>query len=118
MKQFPYYKGVLAKQRKLRNLKFIHKNRQHQTLVNWYIARYWAMATLSIIYMVFTGVMFMISPEITSNEYNKIALTALFLPVYISNFFVLGTKKKVTDLVHAHIVWNQRTNKNLYEQSL
>ncbi len=109
---FPYYKVEFARRRKLQRLKFIHQNRQHQVLVNWYTARYWAIATVSIIYMVFAGLMYTISPEIISNGYNKIALTALFLPIYIINFVVMETKKKATSLVRAHIAWNQRSNKN------
>ncbi|EGR3106901.1 hypothetical protein DQ100_24625, partial [Vibrio parahaemolyticus] len=36
---FPYYKVEFARRRKLQRLKFIHQNRQHQVLVNWYTAR-------------------------------------------------------------------------------
>ncbi|EDP59473.1 hypothetical protein [Vibrio sp. AND4] len=108
----PYYKVEYGRWQNFRRLSFIHKNRQHKVLINWHIARYWAIATLSTLYMVFAALMYMISPEIISNGYNRLALSALVLPAYILNFIVIETKKETLSLVQAHIAWNQRGNRN------
>lgn len=117
--KIPVYGDKLSRRLKLRMLKAIKKNRQHEVRVNWVIARYWALATVMTIYAVFALVMFLLYPK--SDEVgvvNKLIPLALFIPLYFLQFITILEKKIALRVMKAHIEWKKRITKSSSEDAL
>ena len=111
--KIPVYGDMLSRRLKLRMLKAIKNNRQHEVRVNWVIARYWSLATIQTIYMILALVMFLLYP--TSDEAglgSKLIPLALFFPLYFLQFVTILDKKVALRVMKAHIQWKKCITKS------
>ena len=111
-KKIPVYGNMLSRKFKLRMLKAMKRNRQHEVRVNWVIARFWSLATMSTIYAVFALVMFLLypKPEAAGIKYQLVPLM-LFIPMYFLQVITILEKRITLRVIKAHIQWKKRITK-------
>lgn len=90
---------------KKKNLVRVKKYRQHEIRINWLIARYWSIATLTTIYMVFSLVIYLLYPNLHNTENQKYLIISLFISVYALIFITIREKKLLDSVINAHIYW-------------
>ncbi|UTM56131.1 hypothetical protein L4174_009745 [Photobacterium sp. CCB-ST2H9] len=107
--KIPVYGNMLSRRLKLRMLKAVKKNRQHEVRVNWVIARYWSLATITIIYAVFALIMFLLYPkQEAAGVRHQLVPLMLFIPMYFLQFLTILDKKITLKVIKAHIQWKKR----------
>lgn len=117
--KIPVYGDLLSRRLKLRMLKAIKKNRQHEVRVNWVIARYWSLATITTTYMVFALVMFLLYPKSdVAGIGSKLIPLTLFVPMYFLQFVTILDKKIALRVMRAHIQWKKRITKSSSKDAL
>lgn len=111
--KLPVYSNALSRRLKLRILKSVKKNRQHEVRVNWVIARYWSLATVTIIYAAFALIMFLLYPnqEVAGTRHHLVHLI-LFIPMYLLQFVTILDKKITLRVIKAHIQWKRITSRS------
>lgn len=92
----------------LKTLRMVRRFRQHQIKVNWLIGRFWSIATVTVIYAIFACVAFLLSPNVSGHEENRLFPVILFIPMYMLEFLTLWEKRNVMRVIKAHIAWNNR----------
>lgn len=108
-RKIPVYGDKLSRRFRLKILKAIKRNRQHQVRVNWVITRYWSLATISTIYAFFALVMFLMYPKSDNASIaNNLIPLALFVPMYFLQFITIVDKKIALRVMKAHIQWKKR----------
>lgn len=117
--KIPLYGNMLSRRLKLRMLKAVKKNRQHEVRVNWLIARYWSLATITTIYAVFAMIMFLLYPkqEIAGIKHQLVPLM-LFVPMYLLQFLSILDKKITLRVIKAHIQWKKRITRSSSKDAL
>ncbi|ABO24720.1 hypothetical protein SHLO109777_06370 [Shewanella loihica] len=117
--KIPAYGDLLSRRLKLRMLKAVKRNRQHEVRVNWAIARYWSIATVAILYMFFAVIMFLVYPkqEVAGIKHQLVPLM-LFTPMYLLQFLAILEKKITLRIIEAHIQWEKRITKSSSKDAL
>jgi hypothetical protein len=103
----PAYSMRLSRGRQLKSLKTIKANRQHPIKINWIIARYWALSTITIIYMVFCSITYLSLPGDIPNPGKTILLLVLFGSMYGLVFVTIKEKKISLRIIDAHLKWQR-----------
>lgn len=117
--KIPAYGDLLSRRLKLRILKAVKRNRQHEVRVNWAIARYWSIATIAILYMFFAMIIFLVSPkqEAAGIKHQLVPLL-LFTPMYFLQFLAILEKKITLRIIKSHIQWKKRITKSSSKDAL
>lgn len=117
--KIPVYGDMLSRRLRMRMLKAVKKNRQYEARVNWVIARYWSLVTITTIYAVFAFVMFLLYPkqDVAGIRHQLVPLM-LFAPLYFLQFITVLDKKITLRVIKAHIQWKKRITKSLGSDAL
>ena len=86
----------------------IKRYRQHEVKINWLIGRYWCLATVSILYMGFLAISFMVSKSIDNEHKTILSLLPAVFPFYLLMLRTMWEKNVLKRTIKAHIQWNKR----------
>lgn len=96
----------------------VKRYRQHEVKINWLIARYWSLSTVTIIYMLFLMIFSMISssPNETNSAHfsglNKLSkLLPIVIPAYFLAIITIVEKRILKRTIEEHIKWKNRITK-------
>jgi MFS family permease len=106
----PKFSVKRKRARRLKILKVIKNNRQHDLKIQWLIGRYWAMATLSVGYLIFSCFVFLFIPGVSGNIKNLALPLIMFLLAYTSIFFVVREQEILRELLEENIKWKKLHN--------
>lgn len=110
--KIPVYQGLLSRRLKLRMLKAVKRNRQHEVRVNWVIAKHWSLITITTMYAFFVLVMFLLYQKpIDAGIRHQLVPSILFIPMYFLQFLAVIDKKIALRVIRAHIQWKRRITK-------
>ncbi|MDD2468169.1 MAG: hypothetical protein PHI97_29675 [Desulfobulbus sp.] len=110
------------KERKI--LLTVKRHRQHEIRINWLIGRYWCLATVTIIYMGYLTISFIISANITETIiFFRIDFKSLlkYLPVVLPAYLLMLTtiieKQKLQRTIAEHIKWKKNKSSTPWRNS-
>ncbi|GAA4495137.1 hypothetical protein [Pseudaeromonas paramecii] len=107
--KIPTYAYRLSMRLKILMLKTVKNNRQHEVKVNWIIARYWSLETITMIYMVFSFVIFLLYPrQDDAGIKQQLVPFALFIPLYLFQWVTHFNEKVTAKVINANIAWKKR----------
>jgi len=107
--RIPFYGNMLSRRIRLDVVKAIKRNRQYELKVHWEIAKFWSLATVTLIYTFFAAVIFLIypKPEDGGIKY-QFSVLMLFFPGYVLQALTLIYKRRALQLITARIRWQKR----------
>ncbi|MAP34741.1 MAG: hypothetical protein CME75_02900 [Halomonas sp.] len=103
----PHITRKIQRWRERKILLRVKKYRQYEIKVHWLISRYWALATIFIMYTGFIMISFAVSNS-AERELTEIKrFFPLVLPIYGLQFVVMWEQSLLKRVMKAHIKWKQ-----------
>ncbi|MBN7771367.1 hypothetical protein KUV44_12525 [Marinobacter daepoensis] len=103
----PHVTRKIQRWRERKILLRVKRFRQYEIKVHWLISRYWALATIFIMYTGFIMISFAVSNS-AERELTEIKrFFPLVLPIYGLQFIVMWEKSVLKRVMTAHIKWKQ-----------
>jgi hypothetical protein len=107
----PSFYRTYSRWREKRVFLQIKKYRQYEIKVNWLIARYWSIATITMVYTGFSMISFMLYPNIYEEPKRKLVLLMIIIPSYLLQLITVSEKRVLKRVMNAHLEWNKRIAK-------
>ncbi|WP_051012347.1 hypothetical protein [Desulfobacula toluolica] len=106
--------------KELKILLIIKRNRQHEVKIIWLIGRYWCLSTVTIIYMGFLIISYILSEPpsevinfIKFHYKTLIKYFPIVVPAYLLALFTMWEKELLRRIIEEHIKWKNRIKTHL-----